>query len=395
MPKVSPEVLKWARETAGLTRDAAANKLGIAAAYGRKPAQRLAAFESGDAEPTEALLDKMARQYRRPLVAFYLPSPPPTADRIADFRTVTQGRTPKSEALLDALVRKVISRQGMVRALLECEGEAQVLPFIGTRTVSEGTEAVLDDVKNLLGITCKAYRTCSDVTSAFALLREKAEQAGIFVLLVRDLGSYHTTFETSVFRGFSIADKFSPFIVINSNDSKPARSFTLLHELTHLILGKGAIGGSFGDNPIERFCDEVAARFLLPDEDLEGLNIDSISDLNTIEKQVSDFARQRHLSRTMVAFAANRRGQLSDFMFRELANRFRGQWQKLEGTNNSGKASSGGPNYYVVTRHRVGNALVGLTERMLFARAISVSKAALILDVKPRNVPKLFEKSRS
>ena len=72
MPQLNPAILSWARETAGLTREAAVGKLGLRDARGVAAIDRLAALESGEAVPTRAMLSKMAKQYRRPVLTFYL-----------------------------------------------------------------------------------------------------------------------------------------------------------------------------------------------------------------------------------------------------------------------------------------------------------------------------------
>ncbi len=65
MPRVNPDILRWARETAGFDIDEAARKLGLREARGVGPRDRLGALETGEAEPTRPLLLKMAKQYRR------------------------------------------------------------------------------------------------------------------------------------------------------------------------------------------------------------------------------------------------------------------------------------------------------------------------------------------
>lgn len=75
MPDLNPEILLWARETAGLSLQEAASKLGIDDARGVPGAERLAALEAGERQPSRPLLLKMAKQYRRPLLTFYLPAP--------------------------------------------------------------------------------------------------------------------------------------------------------------------------------------------------------------------------------------------------------------------------------------------------------------------------------
>ena len=230
--KVNPEILVWARETAGLTHEQAVKKIGIKPAYGIEAVDRLAALEAGTTEPTRPILVKMAKQYRRPLLTFYLSSPPQKGDRGTDFRTLSSDEhSATDDARVDALIREMQARQSMVRAVLEDEDEAEPLAFIGSRSVSDGKMAVLQSLRTLLDIDIETYYRQSDAGEAFALLRQKTEDAGVFVLLQGDLGSYHTAIEAELFRGFVLADDVAPFIVINDNDSRAAWSFTLLHEL--------------------------------------------------------------------------------------------------------------------------------------------------------------------
>src|SRR5438094_273095 len=88
MGTIRPEILTWARETAGLSLEDAARSIGLKEARGQKAAERLAALETGAEEPPRSLLVKMAQAYRRPLLVFYLREPPKTGDRGQDFRTL-------------------------------------------------------------------------------------------------------------------------------------------------------------------------------------------------------------------------------------------------------------------------------------------------------------------
>ena len=76
MSQVNPEILSWARETAGLSPEDTVKKLGIKDAWGVAAIERLAALENGEVPPTRAMLSKMAKKYRRPLLTFYLAQPP-------------------------------------------------------------------------------------------------------------------------------------------------------------------------------------------------------------------------------------------------------------------------------------------------------------------------------
>ena len=394
--KVNPEILVWARETAGLTQEDAVRKIGIKPARGISPVDRLSALEAGTAELTRPTLVKMAKQYRRPLLTFYLSAPPRKGDRGADFRTLSSDEhSATDDALLDALIREMQARQSMVRAVLEDEDEAEPLIFIGSRKISDGRTVVLQSLRALLDLDIETYYRQSSADEAFGLLRQKAEDAGVFVLLQGDLGSYHTAIGTELFRGFALADEVAPFIVINDNDSKAAWSFTLLHELVHLILGQTGVGGARVESRTERFCEDVAGEFLLPEYQFNTLTIPRDVEFEALTELIGEFARSRNLSHTIVAYKAYRVGHIEPVAFNKLYSHFRQQWlQQRKSHRERARARETGPDYYVVRRHRIGNGLLGITLRMMNAGALATSKAAIVLGVKPTQVHRLIDTGR-
>lgn len=414
MPTVNPEILVWARETAGLTPQDAVAKVGIGDAWGVAAVDRLAALERGEEKPTRPTLVKMARHYRRPLLAFYLNAPPRRDDSGSDFRTLPGTRSSKTDALVDALVRNLRSRQNMVRAALEAENEAEPLPFVGALRQSGDADAGIEPLLQLLrrkpeaarlsqraavvlgqvlGEDLNATRYYAEPTAgyAFRLLRSRTEASGAFVLLKGDLGSYHTTIDVEVFRGFAIADNVAPFVVINTNDSKAAQSFTLLHELTHLMLGQSGIGGVNAETEVEKFCNNVAAEWLLPAQTLDEINIARGAEAVEQRQHIDRFARERNLSRTMVAYRLLRANRMDRPTFERLQADFREQWRQHRDRHRAkAHESAGGPNHYVVRRHQVGQGLLGFARRMLDSGALSTTKAARILGVKPAQVGKML-----
>ena len=210
MPKINPEVLLWARETAGLQREGAAYKLGINASKGRSATERLTRLERGDDEPTRPMLAKMAKLYRRPLLTFYLGGPPKKGERGEDFRTLPANRPESADALLDALLRDIRARQSIVRAALEEDESAKELGFISSMKMDAGPNAVLASIKDWLNFSREEYRAQRTAEAGFDLLRSRAEANGIFVLLIGNLGSHHTAFNLDTFRGFALADKLWP-----------------------------------------------------------------------------------------------------------------------------------------------------------------------------------------
>ena len=123
--------MTWARETAGLSLEDAARIIGLKEARGESGAARLAGIEASGDVPRPLLL-KMTKAYRRPLLVFYLSHPPKTGDRGQDFRTLPGEDRYNPE--LDALIRDIKSRQGLVRSTLEDE-EAETIAFVGSATM--------------------------------------------------------------------------------------------------------------------------------------------------------------------------------------------------------------------------------------------------------------------
>lgn len=387
MPPINPEILVWARETAGLTPEEAVRKLGIRDARGVAAVDRLTALETGSAEPTRPLLVKMSKQYRRPLLTFYMSGPPRKGERGRDFRTLPEGHSDAAEALLDALIRDVRARQGMVRALLEDEEDAQPLPFVGSMRMADGAPALLASIRQTLSIDLDAFRSAGSSEDAFALLRARAEAAGVFVLLIGNLGSHHTAIDLETFRGLALADEIAPFVVINDQDAQPAWSFTLLHELAHIWLGQTGVSGAFAEAAIERFCNRVASEFLLPSEELASLQVNGTTNLQAAQARITDFAEDRHLSSSMVAYRLYQTGTIDREVWSRLSAFFRQKWlQTRVERRERAREKEGGPSYYVVRRHRVGTALIDLVRRAMADGVLVPSKAGKILGVKPANV---------
>ena len=337
------------------------------------------------------MLVKMAKVYRRPLVTFYMSRPPRIGDRGEDFRTLPADHAAEADVILDALLRDIRARQSMVRAVLEDEEETPPFPFIGSKEVDDGFGDVAQSIRDSLEFALEEYRRCHTDDEAFAFLRNKAEAAGIFVLLVGILGSYHTAIDLETFRGFAISDDIAPFIVINDQDAKAAWSFTLLHELTHLWLGQTGVSGASAERRIERFCNDVAGELFLPGDELGELRAAIRRGLDVTAEAIGVFAGSRNVSRSMVAYKLFRADLIDHQTWQDLSNLFRQQWlNNRTAARERARDAEGGPNYYIVRRHRVGAALIDLVRRMTANGALTTTKAGKVLGVKPKNVELLI-----
>ena len=393
MPKIKHEILYWARKTAGLSAETAARKLGIKDGETASAADKLLAYENGTKNPSESMLFRMSKVYRRPLLTFYLEKPPRKGDRGQDFRTLTDLEFMAEESFYaDVLIQEIKARQSALKESLMEEDETIPLAFIGKNTVAHGVTRVLGTVREVIDIDLNEYRKQASHRQAFRFLRQRAEDSGIFVLLKRNLGSYHTNIGLNVFRGFTLSDEIAPFIVINDQDNHAAWSFTLLHEIAHLVLGQTGISGSYvgGVEETEKICNDVASRFLLPEEDLEAFKF-SGSEFAQIKNDIANHVFLKKVSGTHIAYRLYLRGDIERSLWIRLRDFYKGQWlenERRRKEKNSNKNIRIDPQ--VVNNYRLG-ALVPLVKRLTYSRILTTTKAAMLLDVHPLKVHQLFE----
>lgn len=386
MSGFNPEIFKWARESAGMDIPGAADALKIKAAT-------LEAIEGGDADPSRPMLLRMTKVYRRSLLTFYLPAPPRKGDRGHDYRTVAVDRNTDAEANLDALVRDVRARQALVRSVLEDDEDVRVVDFVGSAIPEWGVERLAAAIQQRLRFSRDEFRAQRTAEDAFAFLRSLAEDAGVFVLLIGNLGSHHSAIPVEAFRGVAVADPIAPFVVINDQDARTAWSFTLLHELAHLWLGATGVSGGRPEHQIEQFCNAVAAEVLVASTEIGRFDVHGLS----FDQQLEAIAHQAQawkVSRQMLAYNLLLAGRIKHANWQALDGRFREMWlaeKARERELNKAAAKTGGPTYYITRRHRLGRAMLTFARQSIDSGSLTPAKAAQVLGVAPRSVYPLLQ----
>ena len=127
-------------------------------------------------------------------------------------------------------------------------------------------------IQQRLQFSLNDFRRQATIEATLGYLRQQLEGAGVYTLLLGNLGSHHTNIPIETFRGFAIADPIAPFVVINDRDAKPVWAFTALHEVTHLWLGLSGVSGESLEAAVEstattsplKYCCLHASFRLLP-----------------------------------------------------------------------------------------------------------------------------------
>jgi Zn-dependent peptidase ImmA (M78 family) len=256
---VEPRILKWARDTAGLTPEEAARSLQV-------KDEKVLAWEQGEERPSMPQLRKMAIVYKRQLSDFYLPAPPQGPPLPHDFRRLPgDGLVHYSRALRYQLRQARQRRDLALDLAIEQDAELRELPVI---QIAEATERIGSEVRALLQVTIEGQRTWRDPRKSYNGWRAHVEAAGVLVFQV-------TGVQPSEMLGFSLTEQPLPIIGINRKLAPNGRTFTLLHEFVHVLLRQSSlcdIEEDFVRPPEEQkteiLCNAVAAAALVPRDTL-------------------------------------------------------------------------------------------------------------------------------
>lgn len=254
---VNPELLRWARERAGLDTDALVERF-----------PKLPAWEQGELRPTLKQIEKFASATHTPIGFLFLSRPPVETIPIPDFRTVRNKRLQRPSPDLLDMIYVCQQRQEWYRDFARGE-RLPPLPFVGSVSLNSDIEDTAADIRSALGLDLDQRRRFPSWTDALRNFITQADEAGIMVMCSGVVLNNNTrVLDPDEFRGFAISDSLAPLIFINGADTKAAQMFTLAHELAHIWLGQSAVSDaqalSVPEHDVESWCNRVAAEMLVP-----------------------------------------------------------------------------------------------------------------------------------
>lgn len=334
---VRPELLVWARERSHLTPEELASGF---------PALRQ--WEQGVRQPTLKQLEDYARATHTPVGYLFLPEPPEEPLPIPDFRTMGDAEIGHASPDLLDTVYECQQRQEWYRDYARVHRESRV-PFVGMFSAGDNVVEAATLMRRALDFAPQERGT--SWSEAFRRLIEEADKNGVLVMVNGVVGSNtHRKLNPEEFRGFALADDLAPVIFVNGADSKAAQIFTLVHELVHIWLGQSALSDvdmtSTSANAIERWCNQVAAEFLIPLDDLRRLDLR----LDSITEELDRLARQFKVSTLVVLRRLFDAHHLTDVRYRD---EFAAEWQRVMAILDERGGSRGG-NFYNTQPVRVG-----------------------------------------
>ncbi len=371
---INPNILKWARERSGYTVKTIANAL-------KKHVSIVNDWESGERPLTYVQLETLADKYKRPIAIFFFPEPP-VEPNIAENLALRSSDNEQLEPRIHILLRQAYARQ---LSLMELNlgtnpSEKKIFRDLQARSTDSVT-ALAQKTRTYLDVNVKTQANWDNSREALANWRDHIEEAGIFI--------FKEAFQDDSIDGFCLVHNEFPVIYLNNSRPPVRQIFTLFHELGHLLLGENDItrGISRGDEEIEVYCNQFAAEFLVPSDDLETrLTFPTYSD-DTIE----ELANYYKVSRPVILLNLVNKGIFTQENYWEKIN----QWTEEHHHHTESRAGSTSPkggSYYNTRAVYLGYRFMELAFGKHRQGQCSIEQLAEHLNVKVKHLPQLEDR---
>lgn len=380
---VTPAVLKWARQTASMQIEDVVTRLKLKTVT----VERIEAWESetSDDVPTLAQLKRLSEMYKRPLAVFFLSEAPRSFPVPRDFRRVPGTPEGISPALMFELRAAEERRLTALQLYEDLDEQPPEFPLEGM--LRERPAALAERAREALSISITDQIGWSDQYEALRKWKHAVESLGVLVFQIPAI-------DIGVMRGFSIAEMPLPVIGINRGETPRARIFSIMHELTHLMVRQSGICDFSEDESlppedrrIEVFCNAVAAEILVPaDAFLEQTEIASRSSGEQIwdETIIEALSRRFNVSRTFIVRRLLDQGRCSRTFYQEKQALYLSQFRAMR------EAPSDVREKWGEKRMRIlGDGFVGLVIDTYRSGNLTLSDMLGHLQIKTKHLPQL------
>ena len=250
---VNPAMLAWARAQSGKTIEEVTARF-----------SKIDSWERLESLPTVKQARELASFYNRSFLEFFRTTPPTLKQsaQLPDFRMIRGAPDPHEQLGLKSIQQWAeAQRENALDLLSELGEQPKSIPKEFFSTTQTSADEVANLTRNLISFNFEeqAKIVYSKKDTIVNILRQKIENFGVMVIKNSELQTFKA-------RGMCLADFPLPVIVFGS-ESPGAQLFTLLHELAHIVLRQSGVIGYIDkttDKPIEKWCDQFAASFLMP-----------------------------------------------------------------------------------------------------------------------------------
>ena len=282
---ISHKLLRQLRNNLGITIEQAASNLGVSS-------NELAKWESFDPSLSIERIQQLSKMYNRNWMGLLLEVPPSKPKVPRDFRKTPDAKGSFSPATLIAfeeaqhllVLARDIHDPNITKQFLESE----------RLSLRGDTDKQAERLREVLGVSLAEQLNFKHYTESLNHWVGALNAKGIYTI--------ELDFPHEEARAFSLEEDGHYVIAINKHDEISARTFSLFHELAHVLLGKTGVCDlhTFRTNDrdtIEPYCNGFAASLLVPLDDIRK-RAKALGEIN--ESAVKDLAEVYKVSREVI-----------------------------------------------------------------------------------------------
>ena len=258
-------------------------QIGMDLEFVKKHVPKIDEYELGEMNPTLKQLNKLGNLYKVPRWVFIAENLPQQYQLNKSVPAFRQFANSNPEIFDEPKVRIIIAMVERFREqIIELrEDMGEPIELFSSPHIPENMTPKEAAFKIRKWLKLNDYHD-------FNKLKEKLEQKGVFIFLTSKYKDW-SFIDKSLLRGLALYHSTLPIIVINDSDSRKARSFTLFHELGHLIKKQNAINNwEHQLDLLEDWCDDFSGNVLMPEDEITSIS-NNINDISSIKNHALRF----------------------------------------------------------------------------------------------------------
>ena len=253
-----------------------------------------------------------------------------------DYRVLPKSKTPDQEQTYKLNANIVEAHERRERLIHIYEMLEKPPPKISVKiNPNESHRNAAQKITEFLEFNSENLPKTTNPYNALKFWKRTVEAKGI--LVCHTSVNTHLSLELQTVRGFCIAQKPFPVIVVNPKDKPYGRIFTIIHELIHIALGKSIIQNSGLSeirkpslNETERFYNLVAGEVLVPENELL-----EIIDLKTLQDDLPEISKHFQVSSEVIMrrlLILNKISQQKYYAYRKMLS---GKYKETQNNTNA------------------------------------------------------------
>ena len=379
---VNPKILRWARESLGLSTEDVAKSFKAKTVI----SDIVAEWESGKNLPTYSQLETLAYKiYHRPMALFFFPEPPEEEGISVQFRSLPAAEAEKLPARIRLLARKATIFLISLRELFDDVDFASRKVFRDIKIVADyDMRAAAKAVREYLGVSMEEQTSKQTKAAMLKVWRRAVENSGISV--------FKDNFQEEAYSGFCLHDDEFPIVYINNNMPESRQMFTLFHEMAHILMGSGGIdfrreaASCRIYDPTEVACNKFAAEVLVPYDAFMA----DIRGVREFTAEVVDMSANKYnVSRETIWIKLLTEGKIDQPRYKAAVEAIRDSHKKFLSQKKEEKG--GGGNYHLTQLTYLSAKYTDMAMARYHQRRLGAVELSDYLNIKPRNLDSFID----